>query len=635
MHKPTSPLFLILVPVVAALLLAATYRSTDLPRAQSDLFAASGNCASCHLPDKPEEPALRDADGHDISPPTFWRSTMMANAAKDPFWLAKVSAEVAANPGLKEVIEDKCTTCHAPMGRTQALADGATKYSIEQMLQDPLALDGVSCTVCHQIQPGNLGTEASFSGGFEVGDQQTIFGPYTEPYAWPMLALSGYEPRFGEHMGSSALCATCHTLFTNSVDESGSVVGSLPEQTPYLEWLNSDYAAQGSECQGCHMPTESSAVAISNTPRGLDAREPFYRHEFVGGNAHMLTILRDNGTQLGVTADPVHFDSTIARTRRNLRSAAELSASARWDGDTLEVAIRVQNLSGHKLPTGYPSRRAWLDLALLRPDGSEAFRSGAFDPETGELTHLDQGFEPHQTVIRSEDQVQIYQSIMGNPAGEPVYGLLRASQYLKDNRIPPTGWTSTGPWYDETQPRGMAREDADFNASTMGEGTGADVVVYRVGVPRGAYQLDVRFRYQSLAPRFVADLRTYQTDAVDRFGGMYDRVRNAPELMDSLRLDIGTSLASDAFPRPESVPGGGNEGPVVYPNPASSHVTIMGESGPLEVYNILGQRIRVLRDGSGWDLTDQSGRRVAPGLYFISERSMRGGLRTTPISVVR
>ncbi len=114
----------------------------------------------------------------------------MANAAKDPFWRAKVSAEIAANPGLQAAIEDQCTTCHAPMGRTDALSNGATEYTIAEMEQDPLALDGVSCTVCHQIQPGNLGTEASFSGGFQIEDGQTIFGPFENPLGWPMLAVA-------------------------------------------------------------------------------------------------------------------------------------------------------------------------------------------------------------------------------------------------------------------------------------------------------------------------------------------------------------------------------------------------------------------------------------------------------------
>ncbi len=56
--------------------------------------------------------------------PSDWRSTMMAHSSIDPVWQAKVSSEVARNPELQEVIEQKCVTCHMPMATTQALAEG-------------------------------------------------------------------------------------------------------------------------------------------------------------------------------------------------------------------------------------------------------------------------------------------------------------------------------------------------------------------------------------------------------------------------------------------------------------------------------------------------------------------------------
>ena len=36
--------------------------------------------------------------------------------------------------------------------------------------------------------------------------------------------------------------------------------------------------------------------------------------------------------------------------------------------------------------------------------------------------------------------MQIYESIMGTPAGAPTTGLLQATQYLKDNRLLPRGF---------------------------------------------------------------------------------------------------------------------------------------------------------------------------------------------------
>ncbi|MCB0313391.1 MAG: hypothetical protein KDH84_09035, partial [Calditrichaeota bacterium] len=69
-----------------------------LPTQESTIFSGSGNCAVCHAPGTPNTAALLGPNGDDISPVTYWRATMMANSAKDPYWQARVTAEVAANP---------------------------------------------------------------------------------------------------------------------------------------------------------------------------------------------------------------------------------------------------------------------------------------------------------------------------------------------------------------------------------------------------------------------------------------------------------------------------------------------------------------------------------------------------------
>jgi len=84
----------------------------SLPTETSILFSGAGNCSLCHIAGGG---AFTTQAGTDISPTTLWRSTMMANAARDPLWQAKVTAEVAEHPALQTVIEDKCTTCHRPM----------------------------------------------------------------------------------------------------------------------------------------------------------------------------------------------------------------------------------------------------------------------------------------------------------------------------------------------------------------------------------------------------------------------------------------------------------------------------------------------------------------------------------------
>ena len=110
---------------------------------EAENFIGSSRCAVCHE-------LLLDSAGNDMSIPGHWRSTMMANAAKDPLWLAKVSSEVKRNPGLKKVIEEKCATCHMPMAWTQAYKQGGERVIFDNGLLSPqndlhgAAMDGVS-----------------------------------------------------------------------------------------------------------------------------------------------------------------------------------------------------------------------------------------------------------------------------------------------------------------------------------------------------------------------------------------------------------------------------------------------------------------------------------------------------------
>lgn len=63
----------------------------ELPAGYNDLFAGSGECVLCHE-------NLVNLAGESVSITDDWRSSMMANASKDPFWRAKVSHESLANP---------------------------------------------------------------------------------------------------------------------------------------------------------------------------------------------------------------------------------------------------------------------------------------------------------------------------------------------------------------------------------------------------------------------------------------------------------------------------------------------------------------------------------------------------------
>jgi hypothetical protein len=119
--------------------------------------------------------------------------------------------------------------------------------------------------------------------------------------------------------------------------------------------------------------------------------------------------------------------------------------------------------------------------------------------------------------------VAIYESVLEDTQGHITHVLLHANRYLKDNRIPPEGFTRSQATIIEPQtlPIGVDN-DADFNFRNQQEGSGSDTVHYRVSVDTAAseYTIEARLLYQSIKPGFAAGL-TSNGDRVERFRNMH------------------------------------------------------------------------------------------------------------------
>jgi len=511
---------------------------TTLTTFETDDFSGSGICALCHS-------SLTDEAGNDVSNDAQWRSTMMANAAKDPLWQAKISAEVDLVPdglGLEQAIQEKCSRCHMGMARYQALTDDTPKTEIFVLENDAgfldpnhllheAAMDGVSCALCHQIQPGNLGTPDSFTGQYvidttTVSPDRVIFGPYSNPLRNPMQRNSGFRPRShnpDRQLADSAHCGSCHTLYTPGLKADGTSIKEFPEQTTYLEW---EYSGFNQTCQDCHLPQAAGPVVISNRPRQLAARSPFGQHIYVGGNSFMVNLLKTNAADLGVTADADHLDATIERTLSQLRqnTATVAATAALSDSGLLTVTVDVTNLAGHKFPSGLPSRRAWLHVKVSDADGIALFESGALLAD-GKIAgnNADEDpltYEPHYETITSENQVQIYEPVMLNDEGDVTYTLLRAVEYAKDNRLLPAGFDKSNADPD-IGVYGTAATDLNFIG-------GSDQIVYEISDVPNAESVTVELLFQALSYPFVNDLAATTTPHVDNFMLLYNQADNAP-----------------------------------------------------------------------------------------------------------
>jgi hypothetical protein len=491
------------------------------------LFETADRCMACHN-------GVSTSTGGDVSIGFDWRASMMANAARDPYWQAAVRRETLDHPGIAGAIEDKCATCHMPMARYEAHMTGGQGGVFANLpvgesdtRSATLAADGASCSACHQIQPDGLGDPSSFTGGFKVDEstpwgERAILGPFQVDSGRESLMQSatGFIPGQGVHIQASEVCASCHTLYTHAYDDEGNEVGELPEQVPYLEWRESAYAQEGRSCQSCHMPLVPEPVPVTRVLG--QPRDDVSRHVFRGGNFFMLGMLNRYRDELGVEALPQELDAAVGRTVEHLQARAAritVDGTSLAEGE-LSARIRVENRGGHKLPTAYPSRRAWLHITVKDGGGGTVFESGAFRADgsiEGNDNDVDGArYEPHHRVITTPDQVQIWESVMVDWRDRVTTGLSYGVRFVKDNRILPRGF-GKGSSHQDVAVHGDAIADEDFTG-------GADDVLLRIPVSAegGPFAVEVELWYQPIGYRWARSLGEYDSFESERFAGYYD-----------------------------------------------------------------------------------------------------------------
>src|SRR6266403_1530868 len=460
--------------ILAGLIIAAPRLMSGAQHPALDRkFQTSDRCLACHN-------GMTTSSGQDVSIGIDWRSGMMANSSRDPYWQGSVRRESIDHPGSRADIEDVCSTCHMPMSHYEAKWQGrkAEVFSFLPFEADPKksasAEDGVSCSVCHQISREKLGTRDSFNGGFVIeaptsSGTHPEYGPFAiQPGQQRIMQTStgGFHPtEAAEHIRDSALCGTCH------------------------------------------MPEVHEAVpvtAVLGVPR-----TGVHLHVFVAANFFMQGMLNRYRQDLDVVALPEELTAASERTVAFLQSeSARVSIrSIGISSGSLQAEVFVQNLSGHKLPTAYPSRRAWLHVIVKDHEGHTVFESGALNPD-GSIQGNDNDadptrFEPHYREITSSDQVEIYEPILKDSAGRVTTGLLSAVGYLKDNRLLPSGFRKDTAEHDIAVV-GDAADDPNFTDA-------GNLVLYSVGVgdARGPFHVEAELWYQPIGYRWAHNLSPY------------------------------------------------------------------------------------------------------------------------------
>jgi hypothetical protein len=229
-----------------------------------------------------------------------WRASTHARSWSAPAYLAMRATAV---PG--PASPSSCDACHAPLDKLVAPSD-------------PAFQDGVNCDVCHTITEV---TPRRAGAGFVLHvDDNTKYGPIcdTKNNYFHKVGCSPFHSR-------SEMCAACHSMYLPSA------AGDVPVFTEFDEWRASRYESTGIACQDCHMPSESSSVAVGEKRRGGVAH-----HDF-GANDP-----RFRGAGLTVKA----------------------SATEKAGKIVVSVSVRNENV-GHEVPTGLPERRLVLRATVV------------------------------------------------------------------------------------------------------------------------------------------------------------------------------------------------------------------------------------------------------------------------------
>jgi mono/diheme cytochrome c family protein len=310
-------------------------------------YITSDNCLGCHggLGGDPPDVTMfvqtgpEYGTGYNVSEYGEWRWSPMGLAGRDPIFYAQLESEMTIlkhnekEGGLlqgslkdnQEQVTSTCLSCHGAMGQRQLKIDAREDpdlnplfrvdyvYLTEQLSANDkaadnskyakygeLAREGISCTVCHHINPPNpekvlkwkpkkgwlprtdnpTQRELAYmlfyntTGQYEPGPADELNGPFKDVREMPMEDVLGITPTYNEYIKDSKLCGSCHTInlpnigqpfdknnILNDSEQNPAFKGynHTIEQATFLEWQNSafgEFAKEGEfqSCQECHMP---------------------------------------------------------------------------------------------------------------------------------------------------------------------------------------------------------------------------------------------------------------------------------------------------------------------------------------------------------------------------------------------
>ncbi|MBI5058373.1 hypothetical protein HZB60_01170 [candidate division KSB1 bacterium] len=519
---------------------------------QSGTLVDPSQCDNCHggYDELQAEPAFN------------WRGSMMAQAMRDPLFVACMTV---ANQDAPQV-GDLCIRCHTPKGWLEGRSvptDGSALTAADR--------EGVSCDFCHKLVfPTSLGVNPHPANSFYTTDtyprDQTYLatlatipptsangmyiadsdnarrGPFSDPAARHSFFYSPLHTM-------SNHCGTCHDVsnpvFTqnasgqyvpndfNQAAPSFDLRTMFPVERTFSEWSVSAYNTAAGvyapqfggnrdtvrTCQDCHMRDVTGHGCRQND---APLRTNLPKHDMTGGNT---VIPRWVAAQYPGEVNLAALDSGIARARYMLQNAASLQVTVDVSTGLPVARVRVTNETGHKLPSGYPEgRRIWINVQAFDTANALVYESCHYDTATAVLTH-DANAKIYQIELGISPGLA---PVVNQPAG-PSFHFVQNDTVYHDNRIPPRGFTLANFTTIQSPPVGHFYAEGQYWDDT-------DYLL-----PWNAARVEARLYYQTTSKEYIEFLRdanVTNTSGQTAYDLWAAHGKSTPELMRSATQTI-------------------------------------------------------------------------------------------------
>jgi hypothetical protein len=302
-----------------------------------------------------------------------------------------------------------------------------------------------------------------------------------------------------------------------------------------------DGSARYFSCQTCHMQPVQGLGANKN---GVPTRNDLPSHDLTGGNYWMPQVMQymDGNNDLvlggGLTGAEISgMNDGILRAKNNLENSAALSIQ----GNTLKVV----NLTGHKLISGYPEgRRMWLNIVWKDSEDNIIREDGEYDTITVSLDvndddNVDAGDTVETLLDLHDPNTKIYEvhgaitqewaskliAVSSNYTNVPVaydritgsvthtvgdiaaqaplthhetFHFVLNNKVVKDNRIPPYGMD-----YDEAFKRNILPVPVIQYGSAVSGGAFNYWDDFQLNPPETAVSAEIKLMYQPTSWEYI------------------------------------------------------------------------------------------------------------------------------------